>query len=205
MLISPEQLRMVATTIDINRAKIICDLLNELCPGYGIDTRDKLHEFLANVVQESMEFRHKEENMNYRAETIMKTWPSRFSSITEAVLYAHNPQKLSNKVYGGRMGNAGLNDGFIFKGGGFIGITGRAMYTKYALFIRKGIPETALLVQTTDRYAMDSALWFFAEEKHLVDDADRDEFIGIVKSINGGLIGLPARQLYYDRAKKYVV
>ena len=205
MLITPEQLKQVATTLSIARAKQITDLLNELCPKYGIDTKDKLHEFLANVVQESMEFRHKEENMNYSAKRITQVWPSRFKSISDAVPYANNPQRLANKVYNGRMGNAGMNDGYIFKGGGFIGITGRAMYTKYAEYLGKDIPETALLVQTSDRYALDSALWFFSVHKQLNDDAERDDFIGIVKSINGGLIGLPDRQRYYERAKKYVV
>lgn len=205
ILITPEQLRKVATTLSADRAKQMADLLNELCPKYGIDTKDEFHEFLANVVQESGEFAHKEENMNYRAERIVKVWPSRFKKISDAIPYAHNPQKLANFVYGGRMGNAGLNDGWIFKGGGFIGLTGREMYTKYAKYLSKDIPETALLVQTTDRYALDSALWFFCVHKKLTDEAERDEFVPIVKSINGGLIGLPTRQMYYERCKEFVV
>lgn len=205
MLITVDQLRKVATTLSAERAAKIAELINTICPKYGIDTKDKLHEFLANIVQESMEFRHKEENLNYSAKRITQVWPSRFKTISAAVPFANNPPKLANKVYGGRMGNAGLNDGWIFKGGGFIGLTGRYVYSLYAKYLGKDVNETALLVQTTDKYAFDSACWFFSVLKGLNDEAERDEFIGIVKSINGGLIGLPDRKLYYERAKKYVI
>lgn len=65
------------------------------------------------------------ENMNYRAERIVQVWPSRFRTIEEATPYAHNPEKLANKVYGGRMGNTHPGDGWRFIGRGLLQITGR--------------------------------------------------------------------------------
>lgn len=205
MLITADQLRKICTSMNSKRAGEIAALLNELGEKYGVQNTDEFDEFLANLAQESLEFQHKTENMYYQAATIMKVWPSRFKTLSAAMSYAKAPEKLANNVYHGRMGNNQPGDGWRFRGGGFIGLTGREMYTKYAAYLKKPVEETADLVRTTDRYALDSAFWFFYVLKGLKDESVRDEFVGIVRSINGGLIGLKDRQFYYDRVKKYLV
>lgn len=205
MLITKEQLKKVATTLSDERAAYMADLLNKICPKYGIDTKDEFHEFLANVVQESGEFAHKVENMNYTAQRIRAVWPSRFPTLADALPFHRKPVELANKVYGGRMGNTQPNDGWDFRGGGFIGLTGREVYTKYANYIGQDPVKAAELVRTDDFYALDSAAWFFSVLKGLNDEAERDEIVKIIKSINGGLIGADVRLMYYERAKKFVV
>lgn len=204
MLITQQQLKSIAPSLKGDKLKSICDLLNELCPKYGITDKEVFKMFLANVAQESGEFAHKEENMNYRAETIVKTWPGRFPTIAAAASFALNPEALANKVYGGRMGNNQPGDGFLFKGAGFIGITGRELYTKYAKYIQQPVEITANLMKTQDRYALDSACWFFAVLKNLIAVAKTGDFIKVVKGINGGTIGLRDRQLYYNRCNKFI-
>lgn len=202
-LITKEQLRGIATTLSSDRAGVMADLLNEICPKYGIDTLDEFHEFLANVLQESGEFSNKVENMNYTtAARIKAIWPSRFKTLASASPYVKNSKALANLVYGGRMGNTQTNDGWDFRGGGFIGLTGREVYTKYAAYIKKPVLETAELVRTTDYYALDSASWFFSILKGLNDEAERDEWKKVVRSINGGFIGLDVRTKYYERIGK---
>lgn len=205
MLITAEQLKNVCTTLKLPRCQVMADLLNKLGEKYGVVSKDVFHEFLANVIQESGEFSHKEENMYYRPATLMKVWPKRFPTIESTKGYAINPQALANYVYGGRMGNIHPNDGFTFKGAGFIGITGRDTYTKYANYIGVTPEKASELMRTTDEYALDSAYWFFCVLKDLEDEAERDEIIGIIRSINGGLIGKDDRLFYYERVKKFVV
>ena len=203
MLISPQQLKQICTTISTERAAWMADLLNEICPKYGLDTLDEFHEFLANVVQESGEFSPKVENMNYTtAARIRSIWPSRFPTIGHALPYVRQPQKLANFVYGGRMGNNQPGDGWLFRGGGFIGLTGREVYTKYSQYIKQPVETVADLIRTSDKYALDSACWFFSVLKGLNDEAERDEMQRIIKSINGGMIGADVRMMYYDRIKK---
>jgi putative chitinase len=48
----------------------------------------------------------------------------------------------------------------------------------------------------TPEYAALSAGWFWAANK-LGDYADRDDFVGMTKKINGGTIGLPDREARY--------
>jgi len=201
-LITPEQLKQIAPTLTVVRSKELSDLINELCHKYGIVEKLPFQMFLANIVQESGEFAHKEENMNYRAETIVKVWPSRFPTIGDALPYARNPQRLANKVYGGRMGNKEPNDGYQFKGAGFIGITGRELYTKYAKYIGKDVTLTSDLMRTQDRYALDSACWFFAVLKNLIPIANKNDFKAVCKGINGGYIGYAVREKYYNKVKE---
>ncbi|ACL58930.1 hypothetical protein [Methylobacterium nodulans] len=66
------------------------------------------------------------ENLNYTtAERIRAVWPSRFPTVASAVPYVRNPQGLANKVYGGRLGNTGPNDGWLFRGMGLVQATGK--------------------------------------------------------------------------------
>jgi putative chitinase len=209
MLITPEQLDTVTTTLTKDRCAELAGLLNAACDRYGVKAFDEFDEFLANLLQESLECNHKTENMNYQAQTLANTFPSRYSKTKtkpyipndKAVSLAHRPEQLANDVYGGRMGNNQPGDGWRFRGGGYIGLTGRETYGKYAAYIGKEIGEAADLVRSQDYYALDSAFWFFYVLKGLKDESIRDEFIGIVKSINGGTIGLKDRQFYYERIK----
>lgn len=73
------------------------------------------------------------ENVNYTtAAQIKKTWPSRFT-VESARAYVRQPQKLANKVYGGRMGNNVQNDGWIYRGRGLPQITGKDNYKKFGI------------------------------------------------------------------------
>jgi len=72
----------------------------------------------------------KRENMSYSADRIRQVWPSR----PEAVQYSRKPTDLANCVYNGRLGNRpGSNDGWDFRGGGLVQLTGRENYAKYGI------------------------------------------------------------------------
>lgn len=200
-LITPDQLNKITDTLSPARCTVMAELLNEVCPKYGIVEGLPFQMFLANVTQESGEFAHKEENMNYSAERLTKVWPGRFPTVADAAPYARNPEKLANLVYGGRMGNNQPGDGSKFKGRAFIGITGRELYTKYANYIDRPIDETAELMSTDDLYALDASCWFFAVLKDLIKVANTGDFKAVCKGINGGLIGYDVREKYYNRIK----
>src|ERR1700722_14723394 len=100
---------------------------------YGISTPLLLAHFMAQVSHECGAGLEVEENLNYTAQGIVRVWPSRFSSIVAAAPYAHNPQKLADKVYGSRMGNRpGTDDGWNYRGRGAPQTTGHDGYAALA-------------------------------------------------------------------------
>ncbi len=97
-----------------------------------------------------------EENLNYTsAARIRQVWPSRFSTVQSAQPYVRNPQALANKVYGGRMGNTGANDGWIYRGRALAQITGKDNYKKYGLGDN---PDAALEMATAVRILFDGMI-----------------------------------------------
>lgn len=190
-------------------------VLNELpaiFERYGINTVDRALIFLAQIGHESGNFTIKTESMNYTTpERIVAIWPSRFNLTGEggkldARKYIKNQELLANTVYSGRMGNgdAASGDGFKFRGGGYLQLTGRESYTHYAKYIGEDLDKTAELVHTTEHYALDSAAWEFCIDKKLLEHCDKHEFELITKRINGGLIGLKERQEQFNKYKQFL-
>ena len=86
------------------------------------------------------------ENLRYSARRLTQVWPSRFPSMQHAKPYAYNPQLLGNKVYGGRLGNGHL-EGYLYRGRGFVQITGHTNYKKFTDLLDVDLvdkPELAL-------------------------------------------------------------
>ena len=92
------------------------------------------------------------ENLNYSAKRMTQVWPKRFPTIASAQPYAGNPQKLANKVYGGRLGNDGPNDGWLYRGRGLAQITGKTNYAKFGLADN---PDAASGIATAIRILFD--------------------------------------------------
>jgi putative chitinase len=165
---------------------------------YEINTPIRQAAFIGQCAHESNNFKTLEENLNYRPETLIKVWPSRFPDLPTAMKYAHQPQLLANKVYAGRLGNNQENDGWNFHGRGLIQLTGRENYDNCGKAISIDlISQPNLLVEPN--YACLSAGWFW-NKKGLNALADAGDYETMTKRINGGLIGLDDRKAKIAKA-----
>jgi putative chitinase len=79
--------------------------LNDTFARFGIATPRQQAAFIGQCGHECGHFKTLEENLNYRAETLMKLWPRRFPTLEFAKQYEKNPRKIANSVYANRMGN----------------------------------------------------------------------------------------------------
>ena len=79
-------------------------------------------------------------------------------------------------------------------------MTGKANYTKFAKAINKELAEAVQYLETPEG-AVASAGWFWDVNKLSVY-ADKEDFIGLTKRINGGTIGLIDRKKHYAEALK---
>jgi putative chitinase len=158
---------------------------------YDINTSKRQAAFIGQCAHESGNFKTLQENLNYSAEGLMKTWPSRFPTKEVADQYARNPAKIAGKVYNGRLGNTSEEEAAKYLGRGLIQLTGKENYERCGLAIGVDLlSDPALLLDP--RYATMSAGWFW-NKKGLNELADQQEHGQITKRINGGTIGLDDR------------
>lgn len=169
--------------------------------AYGINKNAlRVAHFMAQVLHESGGLSIFIENMNYRAARIKQVWSSRFPTVASAEPFAHNPEKLANKVYGGRMGNDLNGDGFRFIGRGMIQVTGRESYKKFGDLLGVDLtadPDLAFSAQWTLKIAAEE--W---KEKGCNALADADDLRGITRRINGGFNGLDSRREWLEKTKR---
>lgn len=98
-----------------------------------IDTPARRAAFLAQVGHESSQLTRLVENLNYSAQGLAATWPSRYlgpdgQPNALALRLARNPQAIADNTYATRNGNGdeASGDGWRFRGRGLLQITGRA-------------------------------------------------------------------------------
>ena len=190
-------------------AEVIAKNLNAVVKCYGMDTADILEDFIPNLLVECCEFTRFEEGLNYSAPRLMQVWSKRFPTLEIANQYAHNPQKLANFVYGGRLGNNTNGDGWAFRGSGPIQATGKDIVSDFTKYYNNkfGTTYSADLMAEMMRnkinlvMGLHFACWFFSIAKGLIPYALKDDFKAVVLRINGGYNGLEDRTNYYNRAK----
>lgn len=174
--------------------------LNEAFTRWGIVTPQQQAAFIGQCGHECGNFKVLEENLNYRAETLMKLWPKRFPTREIADQYARNPKKIANMVYANRMGNRdeASGDGYRFRGRGCIGLTGSDAYYHAGKALGVDFWAEPDLV-ATPQYAALTAGWFWNTHK-LNALADVSNWVGLTKKINGGTIGLDDRVKHTNQA-----
>ncbi len=174
--------------------------LNETFKRFNINTPLRQAAFIGQCGHECANFKILEENLNYRAETLIRIWPKRFPSLEFAKQYEKNPKKIANSVYANRMGNRdeASGDGYRFRGRGCLQTTGSANYFHAGKALGVDlIMEPDLL--STPKYAALAAGYFWDTHK-LNQFADSRDYTTMTKKINGGTIGLQDRIKHIEHA-----
>ena len=190
------------------------DAVIETCVEFEINTPQRIAAFLAQTSHESGGYTMLSENLNYRAATLAACWPNRFAVLgpdkkpikengklvptAVANSIAGKPELIANLVYSGRMGNgpAESGEGWLYRGRGLKQLTGKFNYTKCGEALGLDLVNNPdLLLEPLP--AARSAGWFW-KANNLSAFADAGDIKGMTKKINGGYIGLEARQALYD-------
>ena len=174
-----------------------------LLSKYGINTPVRLAYFFGQLHHESGNFNLQRESLNYSVSGLLTTFSRNRISEVDANKYGRtltqpaNQVAIANILYGGefgkkQLGNVNKDDGYFFRGGGFIQITGRANYQ--ALTNDTGIDFIANPdIITQESNALISALLFW-KKNDLNNFSDKRDVNGQTKRINGGLIGIEDRR-----------
>lgn len=169
---------------------------------YDITSHKRIAMFLAHAMHECGHFSRFEENLNYSAEGLAKTWPRRYAEGGKpndlAKGIARKPQDIANHTYANRMGNGNPNsgDGWKFRGRGIFQLTGKDNYARFD----KVVTEADILKEPDNvalpKYAVWSACDFWKNNK-LNEEADKADVKAATKKINGGELGLGERAGLY--------
>ena len=210
---------MTPDIADLQAAKIKnpekwLDAVVATCQEFEINTPQRVAGFLSQTSHESGGYTMLSENLNYRAATLAACWPNRFAVLgpdkkpikengklvptAVANSIAGKPELIANLVYSSRMGNgpAESGEGWLYRGRGLKQLTGKDNMRRCGEALGLDlINEPDLLL--TPINAARSAGWFW-KANNLSAFADAGDIKGMTKKINGGYIGLEARQALYD-------
>jgi putative chitinase len=172
----------------------------ETAVKFNISNVLRLAHFLAQCGHESTGFKDIYEKLNYSADRLKVIFPKYFPG-TLSDSYANNPMKIASRVYASRMGNGdeASGEGYKFRGRGFIQLTGKDNYTRFAKYIGDDTVANPDLVAT--RYPLASAAFYFDSNGlwAICDRGDSAEAVtAVTKAVNSGLLGLPDRIKHFN-------
>jgi putative chitinase len=160
--------------------------------------------FFAQTAHETGGFKAFSENLSYGAPGLRGIFGKYFPTEAMAKAYERQPERIANRVYGGRMGNGveASGDGWKYRGRGALQLTGKANYQAFSDYIKRpDVMTNPDLV--AGELCFESALWFFDKNRlwSICDQGINDAAIlALTKRINGGTHGLDDRKL---KTKKF--
>lgn len=160
--------------------------LNLTMAEFGIDTPARQAAFLATIGAESGQLSAVVENLNYRREALVRVFPKYFPNLALADLYAHQPEKIANRVYANRGGNGdeASGDGWRYRGAGLIQLTFHDNQAACADHFDIPLLKIGDWLQTPEG-ACRSAGWFW-QSNGINAYADRGDFDGVSDMVNRG-------------------
>ena len=175
--------------------------MTEMFPKYEITTPNRVAGFIAQTAHESASYKTITENLNYSAKALDAIFGKYFKRAgVDAQEYHRQPEKIANRIYAGRMdnGDTASGDGWTFRGGGILQLTGRYNYTEFGKTVGMTAEEATDYVRTP-KGAIESACWFW-KTNNINKYCDNDDIVRMTKRINGGTIGLADRKKHYAHA-----
>jgi putative chitinase len=172
----------------------------ETAAKFNITNVLRLAHFLAQCGHESGGFKDVYENLNYSAERLKVIFPKFFpGNLSES--YANNPIKIASRVYASKNGNGdeASGEGYIFRGRGYIQLTGKNNYSGFSKYIGEDTVANPDLV--ANKYPLASAAFYFDSNKiwPICDRGDSAEVVtAVTKPINKGLVGLSDRIKHFN-------
>lgn len=166
---------------------------------FEINTVARQNMWIAQCGYESSSFNVLRENLSYRADQLQRVWPNYFKDDATAQRFALRPMDLGNYVYANRLGNGDFasGDGFTYRGGGLIELTGRSSYKSIGDYLGIPLEMRPTLIEQPPTAARTAG--FFWQLKDLNEIADTGDIAHATHVINGGSNGLDQRTAFWNK------
>lgn len=199
-MITEEQIKRIAPKCKDTKELVVA--LNTLLPKYEITSPKRIAAFMAQYAMETQGFTKFIENTNYTSsERLLTVFPKYFKTKQIADGYAGHPQQIANRVYANRYGNGDeqSGDGFQYRGRGLCHLTFKSNYYQFSLETGIDVLKHPELLEEI-HFAVLAGCWYWKRNK-LNTLADKDDFVGVTKAINGGVNGLEERKKWWELCK----
>lgn len=201
MIITAANLRSLAPNLDIPTATAYSAAITDALPAGNIDSNLRLRHFMAQIATETNGFRALVENLHYTNPLhLHETFPGEIPSKVEAAfLIMKGAQAIANRIYANRDGNGNeqSDDGWKYRGRGFIQLTFRSNYREVGDEIGMDLlTEPELLEQPGPAAKAAAKFW-----DHVGCNvyADMDNIVGVTRHINPALEGLDTRKTWLTK------
>lgn len=173
-------------------------VLEDAAWEWNIRSPVRIAYWLAQLAHESAQFNKTVENLNYSAEGLMRTWPTRFKGVAQD--YEHQPARIASRAYAGRMGNRdeASGDGWRYRGRGLIQITFHTNYLNCGDALKENLVANPEKLETPILAARSAGWYWGANALHRF--ADQGDFKGLTRAINGAETGMADREQFLARA-----
>lgn len=179
-----------------------CGALDAAFEAGEINTPRRQAHFLGQTGHETTLYTKLVESLDYEPDRLMTVFgPSRIS-LADARRLGRVPGRpaqqqalaavLYEGAYGRKLGNDRPGDGWLFRGGGLIQLTGRYNYTMVANVLGCSPESLADQVRSPAGAALASALWW--KGVGLNSLADRDDHEGVTRKVNAKSLGASERK-----------
>lgn len=212
----------VAKLIGVIPEHIVEALTPDFLLKAGIDGPRRLSNFLGQLMEECANFNRMVENLNYSADGLAKTWPSRYAIDTKAtekkpnalaMKLRNDPVAIANNCYCNRNGNGdeASGDGYKYRGRGPVMITGKGTYKDFQAWLTEegfeyDIMNNPDFLATDITVGLLSAAWFFGVFKNMWSVCDAgvlpDNIKAVTLKVNGGVTNLQQRVDHTQRVFK---
>jgi putative chitinase len=193
----------------MSAAKYLNDM-NYYMYAFSINTKKRMAHFLAQCIVECTNLVPLSESTNYSAEGILSTFKRvRVLPNAQQVAkkYAKKPIEFANYVYSNKFktgsdlgnGSESSGDGWRYRGGGLIQITGRNTYLSFSRYVEdKNVMKGSEYVR--DNYNWFSACYYWQNLKNLNPIADKaNNADTITRVVNPAMIKADERRAQYIR------
>lgn len=200
-MITPMQLRAVFPTC--RNPGIWCRAIGQVVDEFELDQPQRLAMWLAQCGFESESFNVVREAMSYRTVAQLRAvYPREFPTDDAALRYVMNPAGLANFVYAGKDGNGDVasGDGFKYRGGGLIQLTGRGNYKAVGEGLGLDLEQRPL--QIIGEAVAARTAGFFWKQNDLNAAADAGNFDYTTRRVNGSAMrGAAERKALWQKLK----
>ncbi|MCK5789069.1 MAG: hypothetical protein KAH32_08715, partial [Chlamydiia bacterium] len=151
-VMTEDKIQHIFRKADAHEVEIFVETFNKYADSFGFENDFQVNAFLAQINEEvGQSLAPKRENLNYSCKALKVLFKYYKHHTGEANAdgrcngHRANQRAIANKAYGGRGGNKSHNDGWIFRGSGYLQLTFRGNYEQISVAVSLvlGRPYTA--------------------------------------------------------------